>query len=442
MAPEQALVALIAAFNQPDPAVFEAFIAERNAIDGAAPWWASFRRTAGPFALVRIEKSETNAVTATIEDRWDRLFEIKLRVDAEPPNVITAANVAPVARLEDALPPRMTWPQIEQALAAKIADSVERNQLSGALMISRDGRALYQVAYGYADREAQRANSLDTRFRVGSMNKMFTGVAVLQLAQAGLIGLDDNVGRHLPDYPNRPFKETVTVRQLLNHTAGAGDFFGPEFTAHRLELRDPRDFVALLGHRDPEFKPGSQHKYANYGFIVLGRIVEMASGQSYDDCVAANIFDVADMRRTGAQPEDTVVEGRAVGYTDGPTGLIRNDQMLPFRGTPAGGGYSTVGDLVRFAEALAAGKLLEDGHRQFIGAGGVEVGSQVWYGAGFIEYRQSGVRTVGHNGGAPGMNGTLLIFPDTGYVVAALSNGDPPQADSLGNFVGLRLPAA
>ena len=440
MAAYDALKALIAAFNQPDSATLEAFVTGQSALASAAPRWMSFRRGAAPIALVRVEASDADKVTATIEDRWGRLFEVKLTVDAQSPHQIAAASVIP--RPEAAAQVRMTWSEVKRALTAKIEDGVERDWLSGALMISREGRTLYRAAYGHADREAQRPNTLGTRFRIGSMNKMFTGVAILRLAQANRIRLDDNVGRHLPDYPNRSFAEKVTVRHLLNHTAGAGNFFGPEFRAHRLELRDPGDYVALLGRRDAEFEPGSQYKYANYGFIVLGRIVEIASGQSYDDYVAANIFRVAGMRATGAQPEDAEVPGRAVGYMDSPKGLVRNDQTLPFRGTPAGGGYSTVGDLVRFAQALTGGKLLNETHMQFIGAGGVEARPGVWYGAGFIEFRQSGVRSFGHTGGAPGMNGTLLIFPDAGYVVAALANGDPPQADSLGSFVSLRLPVA
>ena len=119
---------------------------------------------------------------------------------------------------------------------------------------------------------------------------MMTGVAALQLVQEGVLGLDDPVGRHLPDYPSRTFAEQVTIRHLLNHTGGAGDFFGPEFSEHRLKLLDPAGFVALFGHRDPEFEPGSQYRYANYGFILMGRIIEVASGQRYDDYVEANIL--------------------------------------------------------------------------------------------------------------------------------------------------------
>jgi CubicO group peptidase (beta-lactamase class C family) len=442
MVAEETLAALIAALNAADPAVLDGFLAARNAVAGAPPRWASFRRTAGPLVLVEVERSEPHAVTATLEDHWDRRFGIELSVAAEPPHRMVATNVTPVRRPEAALPARMPWPELKRALEAKIAAGVAEDRLSGAVIVSRHGETLHDAVYGYADRAAQQPNTLETRFRVGSMNKMFTGVAVLQLAQAGRVELDDAVVRHLPDYPNPAFAAQVSIRHLLNHTGGAGDFFGPQFREHRLQLRDPKDFVALLGDRAPEFEPGTQYRYANYGFILLGRIIEAASGRSYDDYVQAHVFDAAGMSRTGAQPEDAAVEGRAVGYMDSPAGLVRNDPTLPYRGTPAGGGYSTIGDLVRFAEALTAGKLLDPPSMQPMGAGGVEIEPGVSYGAGFQELQRTGVRSLGHSGGAPGMNGTLLISPDTGYVVAALANGDPPQASSLGDFIDLRLPAS
>jgi CubicO group peptidase (beta-lactamase class C family) len=439
---EETLAALVAAFNDPDPAVCAAFVAARCvASERVAPLWASSRRAAAPMRVHRVVGSGPFALTAVCEDRWERFFELKLTLAPEPPHRIAPTPIAPVWQPDDALPARTSWQVVRPALEAKLAEGVKEGRLSGAIRVAQGDETLFEAAYGFADREAKAPNTPATRFRIGSMNKMVTGVAVLQLAAAGRLGLDDRVARHLPDYPNRSFAEKVTLRHLLNHTGGAGDFFGPEFTEHRLALREPADFTALFGHRDPEFEPGSQHKYANYGFIVLGRIIEAVSGQPYDDYVQANIFDVAGMAGAGALPEDVQVADRAVGYMDSAAGLIRNDQTLPYRGTPAGGGYATVTDLVRFARALVGGKLMVADAMAAVGAGGVEAFPGVWYGAGFQEARRGGVRRIGHGGGAPGMNGDLVVHPASGIVIAALSNFDPPQANSLANFVSLRLPA-
>jgi D-alanyl-D-alanine carboxypeptidase len=432
-----AFSAWLDAFNA-DRATLEAFIAQQASAPNARAWIGNQRRN-GPLKLVHAEAATDDSVTVVTEDRWGGRW--RLQVSVSPERAITAIATTGVGQAEYPIPERMGWPQLRDTLEAKLAHDVAKGWFSGAVMVSRAGRPLFSAAHGYADREQQLANTLDTRFRNGSMNKMMTGVAALQLAQNGVLGLDDTVGRHIPDYPSRSFAETVTLRHLLTHTGGAGDFFGPEFSEHRLELLDPADYVALFGPRDPEFEPGSQFRYANYGFILMGRIIEVATGERYDDYVEANILVPAGMTATGALPESVDVPGRAVGYMDGPDGLVRNDPTLPLRGTPAGGGYSTVGDLVRFAEALTSGKLLDAEHYRLINETAVEVGPGVRYGMGFQTQAPDRVRSFGHAGGAPGQNGNLLMFPDSGYVVATLANGDPPQASSLANFIGQRLPA-
>jgi D-alanyl-D-alanine carboxypeptidase len=435
----ETLTAWLDAYNA-DPATLKAFMSVRASAVDAELWMGAQRRNA-PAKLVRTEASASDAVTVVTENRWGARWRLQLSVDPAPPHAILALTPTPVWPPENAAPERMSWQQLKDALEAKLAHDVAKGWFSGAVMVSLAGRPLFSAAHGYADREQQLANTLDTRFRMGSMNKMMTGVATLQLVQKGVLGLDDPVGRHLPDYPSRTFAEKVTLRHLLNHTGGAGDFFGPGFSKHRLELLDPADYVALFGRRDPEFEPGSQHKYANYGFILMGRIIEVATGQRYDDYIEANILAPAGMTATGALPESTEVPGRAVGYMDGPDGLVRNDPTLPLRGSPAGGGYSTVGDLVRFADALKSGALLGAEHYGLIDTAAVEVWPGVKYGMGFQTQTSDGVRSFGHGGGAPGQNGLLLIFPDSGYVVATLSNADPPQASSLGDFIGQRLQA-
>ena len=427
------------AFNA-DPATLQAFMSARmNGLDPRAA--VGNQRRSGPARLIRAENVARDAVTVVIEDRWGQRWRLQLSVDGSSPPAITALNPTPVWPPEISLPERMSWPDLEAAIEAKLAHDVAKGWFSGAVLVSQRGRTLYEAAHGLADREQKLANSLDTRFRMGSMNKMLTGVAALQLVQAGVLGLDDPVGRHLPDYPSRSFAEQVTIGHLLTHTGGAGDFFGPEFMQHRLKLLDPADYVALFGSRDPEFEPGSQYRYANYGFILMGRIIEVASGQRYDDYVEANVLKPSGMTATGALPESAEVPGRAVGYMDGPDGLVRSDSTLPLRGSPAGGGYSTVGDLVRFAGALTSGRLLGAEHYALIDSAAVEVMPGVKYGMGFQTESRDGVRSFGHSGGAPGQNGMLLICPDSGCVVATLSNGDPPQASNLAQYIGHRLPA-
>ena len=147
------------------------------------------------------------------------------------------------------------------------------------------------------------------------MNKMFTATAVLQLVQAGKINLTDPLGKYLPDYPNKDVATKVTIHHLLTHTGGTGDFFGPEFDKHRLELRTLQDYVKLYGERGLAFEPGSRWDYSNYGFLLLGLVVQKASGQDYYEYVREHIFKPAGMNSTDSLPEDQTVADRSIGYT-------------------------------------------------------------------------------------------------------------------------------
>jgi CubicO group peptidase (beta-lactamase class C family) len=292
-----------------------------------------------------------------------------------------------------------------------------------------------------ADREKKTPNTLKTRFRLGSMNKMFTAVATLQLVQNGKLDLKAPLGNYLTDYKNKDVASKVTIEQLLSHTGGTGDIFGPEFDKNRLELKTLQDYVKLYGNRGPEFEPGSQWKYSNYGFLLLGVIVEKVSGQSYYDYVRDHIFKPAGMIATASEPEDQVVADRSTGYmrSEG-TGWQPNTDTLPYRGTSAGGGYSTVEDLLKFATALQTNKLLKPQYTEMLTTGKVETPNGGRYAYGFQEASVNGTRCFGHGGGAPGMNGELKICPGPGYVVAVLSNLDPPAATRVADFITNRLP--
>jgi CubicO group peptidase (beta-lactamase class C family) len=314
---------------------------------------------------------------------------------------------------------------------------------SGAVQLSNDGRTLFERAYGLADRTRKVPNALDTRFRVGSMNKMFTAVAVMQLVEAGKLDLEAPLGTYLRDCPNDDVADSVTIHHLLTHTGGTGDIFGPEFDAHRSELRALGDYVELYGERGLEFRPGSRWSYSNYGFILLGVVIERVTGQSYYEYVQEQVYEPAGMTRTGSLAEDEDVEGRAIGYMmpPGSTEWAPNTDTLPYRGTSAGGGYSTVGDLTRFAQALLGHELLSAESTKRLITGKVDTDFGDRYAYGFQDARDAkGNGWVGHGGGAPGMNGDLRIYPKSGYVVAVLANLDPPAAQNVSGYVDTRLP--
>jgi hypothetical protein len=157
---------------------------------------------------------------------------------------------------------RMTQAEALAALSDHAEQRAAADEFAGAVLVARHGKALLQEAWGRADRKSGTANTPATRFRIGSMNKMFTAVATLQLVEAGKLALEDPIGKHLPDYPNKEVAAKVTVRHLLTHTGGTGDIFGAEFDRHRLALGEHRDYLKLYGSRGLTHEPGARFEYS------------------------------------------------------------------------------------------------------------------------------------------------------------------------------------
>jgi CubicO group peptidase (beta-lactamase class C family) len=438
----RAFGAWLVAFNSGDRAMLEKFL-ETSEPDRLAHLddILEFREQSGGFDVKRVEESTPLKIVVLLEDRLNEKFaKFTLQVrDAEPSVIkggVPGEVVPPPAEFAQ---PHLSESLLTTALRGKLQTEVAADRFSGAVLVAADGKPVFEQAYGLADRARAIPNTVTTRFRIGSMNKMFTAVSVLQLVQAGKISLDDPLGKYLPDYPNKDVATQVTIRELLTHTGGTGDIFGPEFDAHRLELRTLDDYVKLYGARGIAFKPGSKWDYSNYGFVLLGVVVEKVSGESYYDYVREHVYVPAGMTSTGSEPESDAVSDRSIGYTKDPGAPWKpNTDTLPYRGTSAGGGYSTVGDLASFASALEAHRLLNATYTEMLTTGTVDTPGGK-YAFGFDDQVMNGTRCFGHGGGAPGMNGDLEICPGPGYVVAVLANMDPQAAARISDFVTNRL---
>ena len=404
----------------------------------------AFREVTGGLDLRKLERVSPTEAAALVQERdSDQFARVELTVDATEPHVITSLNLAAIPRPAEFPIARLTEDEAITGIQDVLREATAADRFSGTVLIEKNGQVLFSRAYGLADRERGVPNTLQTRFRVGSMNKMFTGVAVLQLAEAGKVELTAPVGEYLTGYRNRDVAAKVTVHHLLTHTGGTGDIFGPEFQAQRQELRTLDDYVRLYADRGPEFEPGSQWKYSNYGYILLGAVIGKVTGQTYYDYVEAHIYEPAHMTATGSQPEHQPVPGLSVGYMKPPgtATWMPNSETLPYRGTSAGGGYSTAGDLTRFAQALLGHQLLSPDSTRLLITGKVDAAPGIRYAYGFVDRRDiEGNGTVGHNGGAPGMNGDLRVYPQSGYITVVLANMDPPAAGRIATWLDARLP--
>ncbi len=400
-----------------------------------------FRDRTGGFEFVKAEESTATRFSGVVKERdSDQLARIEIEVEPADPHRILQLQLRAIARPAEIPLPRMSESDALAALRSKLQQDAAADRFAGAILVAKHGKPIFGEAYGLADRDKKIPNTLETRFRIGSMNKMFTATAVLQLVQAGKVKLTEPLSTYLPDYPNKEIASNVTIHQLLTHTGGTGDIFCPEFEAHRLELRTLDDYLKLYGTRAPEFEPGSRWAYSNYGFLLLGAVIERVSGESYYDYVRDHVYRPAGMIATGSEPESEAVPGRSVGYMKDGGAWQPNTGTLPYRGTSAGGGYSTVEDLLRFANALETHKLLDAHHTDLLTTGKVATPMDGKYAYGFGEQMRGGIRCFGHGGGAPGMNGDLEICPQSGFTVAVLANMDPPAAQRIAEFIENRLP--
>ncbi|OJJ23757.1 hypothetical protein BKI52_05250 [marine bacterium AO1-C] len=303
----------------------------------------------------------------------------------------------------------------------------KQDAFSGAILIAKDGKVLLEKAYNYAHLGFKVPNTVDTKFGMASMGKMFTSIAIMQLVEQGKLSLQDKVGKVLPKYPNKRVKEEVTIHHLLTHTSGMPNFMTEDFyKTSKDHYRKLDDFSPLYQTKPLLFSPGKRFSYTNSGYLVLGLIIEKLSGEKYDEYLRKHIFEVAQMKNTGNYDTDHPIANLAEGYTLSdvyPLSLKNNRLMGAVRGGPAGGGYTTLQDMFLFAQALQ--------NQLFLSKKNVEIlttpksGNKNWgYGYGFQYFGPNKQRVVGHSGGHWGVGSELRIFTELGYTVVLLTNRD------------------
>lgn len=318
----------------------------------------------------------------------------------------------------------------------------DAGRFSGAVLVSRNGERLLESGYGMADRAHRIANAPQTRFCIGSMGKMFTAVAIAQLVEQGRLGFADTIGRHVPGFPP-DIADRVTIHQLLTHTSGMGDFFR-DFSPSSPPPTTLTGLMADIVKRPLLFPPGSRFGYSNSGFVVLGAILERVTGQPYDEYVRQHVFGPAEMTDTDVRPYvPAKVPNMAHGYALAGQGAPLaspssvhdvSDQVQD--ANPSGGAYSTVADMARFAQAVIGHRLLAPSMTQTVLTGKVKAdrpgGPPVdTYAYGFSDVRINDVRIVGHDGGTPGYEGQLDIYPGLGFTVVVLTNQDQTMRPAI-----------
>lgn len=396
----------------------DAFTSEYRASTPAKDWMSELDRLAADLdgaERTGVRMAGPTEITVAFRTEDGGRLRLSIRVSEDEPHRIRGVQVeageGPGASLDI-----RSWEHLDAMLRKQEASG----RFAGVILAARNDELAFHRAYGQARRDPARPVRRDTRFNIGSLVKPFTGAVILRLAQEGRLHLNDTVGRYVEGL--RPeVAGHVTIMHLLRHRSGLGDYLRhPEFREQPDRFRSVDALVSLVREQPLDFEPGAERRYSNSGFVLLGAVIEAVTGRSYGQVLEEWIFRPAGMEHTSLGRE--AAEGAAaVPYRraeDG--GLEPVGHLHASRGSPAGGGYSTAGDLHAFARAVLSDRLLEPQWTNLLLAGYDRTVA-----------REEGRVGVGWGGGAPGVNATLEIDPD-GTVVAAVANRDPPAATRVG----------
>jgi len=356
----------------------------------------------------------------TLADGRRIALSLTLQPAADGPPRIERFGVRPLGRVVAAVPPA----QLSAAIGAHLAQEHRAGRFSGAVLVARGDTVIHAQAVGQADRRTGRANTLDTPINLGSLNKMFTAIAIAQLQAAGRLDWQDTVGRHLPRFPNAAIRDEVTIHQLLTHSSGVGSYWNPAYEAAKHHIGSQQAFLQTFVDQPLLFKPGTGIEYSNGGPVILGLVIEALSGLSYEAYVQRHIYRPAGMTHSGHFRRDDARPGFAIGYLPDGDGRWRdNHDELGLQGSAAGGGYASARDLHRFSLALGQQRLLSRRQLETLWKPQAQFGP-VGYGYLFSVGQTAGRRWVGHDGGAPGIAAEFMHHPDDGLVIIVLANQD------------------
>jgi D-alanyl-D-alanine carboxypeptidase len=427
---------LIAALAAGDPEAFERFAQQsfapsmlaRRTPENRRQFLSQVHGDFGAMEVVEIVGAGPATVEARVRSANGQLQgTFRIEVEPGPPHHILGIGmdvsqggndapqvaVPPVPPVAGVREPQALAAQLDPYLAALAAD----DRLSGTVLVAYDGEPLYDRSFGLADRAAGRANSAATRHNVASIGKKFTHLAIAQLIAQGKLSLDDTIGKHLPAYPNREAAEKATIAHLVDHRGGIADMFSlppaPEVP------RANRDWFAVVAPAPLSFPPGTQNRYCNGCYVVLGEIIAAVAGMPYEQYVAQHVFAPAGMTSTAFLGFGEGVTDQAMLYTRTPEGLRPPGFRQGMRGSGAGGVYATAADLLAFDNALRGYRLADRERTSWVlGAGGEEV--------------RPG-RAAGGMGIAGGSPGTSAVLDSDGrWTVVVLTNHDPRFGEDLG----------
>jgi CubicO group peptidase (beta-lactamase class C family) len=316
----------------------------------------------------------------------------------------------------------------------------EDEEFSGAVMVAKNGKALLKNAIGQASKEYDIPNATDTKFNMASVGKMFTGLAIAKLVEQGKLSFDDPISKYVQeDWLNPEISKKIQIRHLLTHTSGLGDYFKNAYAQCAIPFfRDLEDYKSLVVHDTLNFDPGTKFSYSNTGMLLLGVIIENVTGTDYFTYLKNTIFEPAGMVNSDGFDKSVPVKNRATGYSkeylNGEVTWNNHQFTRVMRGSPSGGVYSTVEDLLKFDMAIRSNTLLSPPYTKMLLEGRPELNASFHSYAFFVSEGYWG-RQISHGGDGQGVNCQFKMYYDLGYTFAVLSNFSQPSANIVANVL-------
>jgi CubicO group peptidase (beta-lactamase class C family) len=326
---------------------------------------------------------------------------------------------------------------LEMDLGSKLQTALQpladTGKLSGAVLVAKNGKVVFSQAYGLADVENKLVNSLDTKFHLGTLSKQFTAMAILLLQQQGKLNVQDPVCNYIDDCP--PAWAPITIHELLIHTSGIHEFNNIPGIEKLIDQRvTPLQIVDQFRDLPLNFTPGEKYSFSNSGYMLLGVIIEEASGQTYGDFVQHAIFDPLQMKNSGYEDDDSTGPEFALGYRTGDTPAPFVDKSINYS---SAGLYSTVGDLLLWDQSFYTGALLPvsmqaEIFKYYVPIPNTTLGAGYGWNIG-TQYDQTWFY---YSSKSPGAAGILHRFPSSKVTVIVLTNRQDSDLQGANALIG------
>ena len=313
---------------------------------------------------------------------------------------------------------------LEQQVDDYLKSAYPANEPGVSFLIAKDGKTIYRKAFGMANLELNVPMTPDNVFEIGSITKQFTAIAILMLEEQGKLNVEDDIIKYIPDYPTKG--KTITIHHLLNHTSGIKSYTNmPSFISDARKDMTPVELMEVFKNEPMEFEPGEQFNYNNSGYILLGYIIEVASGETYEQFIQKYIFDKLGMKNSTYGSNTKLIPNRAAGYSETENGFRNAEYLSMTLPYAAGSLMSTTEDLLKWQNALNNHTLItKASYEKAIQGSKLNNGEPITYGYGLSNENVNGSPSIQHGGGIFGYTTMGIYLPEEKVFVSGLTNCD------------------